>query len=573
MRRSLLLFILLVTGGASSGQEKPSPLRVSRPFDGASRQDPSLLLERIQVNQTVVTLSPDNSRPLVIGPGRHRFDFDFSYPDCEAPDLTQLRYRLEGKDVKWLTSTNGMALKCQVRDRNNEVISEVKFDANGKSEGWNHTLAESKFTSHSEPFFIPKEGRSLYLEMNSGSPDATGTFAIKELHITLPKTDFPILWSDGDFARGKDLHTPEGTPHRWSRIGSDPSIARLTRTSDQTTLTLIDQNKELKAAWASLRPFDANIFAGRTVVISWQETYNVVGGSVHRASYLNVPPGDYTFHAIGMTNDGTPATASLELAIRITPPFWERPWFLPLIATSCVALLAGGIILNARRRENRRLREQRFQNDLERDRARIARDMHDDLGTRMSVLSLNGAMALQDLDQEPENTRRLLTLMKSSSREMIVAMDDLVWAVDPAYDNLDHFASHLTRMAEEIFRESSIRYRLDIPAQVPPLPLGSDFRYQLALAVKEALHNVLRHAGQSEVTLSLKTEDERLLIRINDTGCGFKPDPKSPRHGLSNLQQRLEDIGGTCTITSTLGEGTTIDFICPLSEHTTPMNS
>ena len=461
-----------------------------------------------------------------------------------------------------------MSLICQVRDEKNEVVSEAQFDASGISRGWNGRLADSEFVARSEPYYIPEEGRALYLAMSSGDRNVTGTFAIQNLQITYPGTLLPFIWSNGDFTLGEKLDSPGGTPHRWTRRGSDPQIARLTQNSQKTSLTLIDESKELNGEWASLQFFDVETFAGKTVVISWNEAFDVVEGSLHRASYLNVPAGNYTFRAIGMTSDGSPSTASIELAIRINPPFWERAWFLPLATIILVAIGYGIIMSNARRRTQGRLRELRFQNDLERDRARIARDMHDDLGTRISVLNLNGAVALQDLDQKPENTRRLLSEMKSSSREMVAAMDDLVWAVDPANDNLDQFASHLTRMAEEIFRESPIRCRLDIPTQIPPRPLSADFRYQLALAVKEALHNVLRHAAPSEVVLSLKTDSESLVIEVTDDGCGFLQNPHSPRRGLSNLQQRLEDLGGTCAITSHPGEGTTITLRCPLSTHT-----
>lgn len=562
-----LLPLILITGDVSSAKDNASPLQLNRAVTRKAHQKPYLLLNQVLIDSSTAISYPSLTQPLIIEPGRHRLDFDFSCSGKITPELTQLRCRLEGNEVHWITTTNGMVLICQVRDEKNEVIAEVRFNAVYTSEGWSDDLANSKFTSRSEPFYIPKEGRALYMEMSSGSCDVTGVFAIQNLQVTLPGTLLPTLWSNSSFAIGKDLSSPEGTPHRWSRLGLDNNIASLTQTSAGLALAHLDHSQQQKGVWASRQAFDANTFGGHTVIISWQEAYNVIGGSIHRASYFNVPPGEYTFQAIGMTSDGA-STASLALPIYITPPLWERTWFLATVTICGVALLALAIIIDARRRAQRRLQELRFQNDLERDRARIARDMHDDLGTRISVLNLNGSMALRYLEKNPKNARRLLELMNSSSREIVVAMDSLVWAVNPDYDNLDQFASHLTRMAEEIFRESPIRCRLNIPTQLPPQPLESDFRYQLALAIKEALHNILRHAGKCEVTLSLKLEKTNLHIQIKDNGRGFELEPESPRHGISNLKQRLKDLGGTCSITSVCREGTTIDFTCPLSKHT-----
>jgi hypothetical protein len=112
------------------------------------------------------------------------------------------------------------------------------------------------------------------------------------------------------------------------------------------------------------------------------------------------------------------------------------------------------------------------------------------VGTRITALILSASAALRELDQNSEISRRHLGKLNHSARDLVVAMDDLVWAVDPAHDSLDQLATHLTRLAEKIIRDSPIRCRLDIPSLLPPLVLGSDFRHQLSLAVKEALHNI-----------------------------------------------------------------------------------
>jgi signal transduction histidine kinase len=225
-----------------------------------------------------------------------------------------------------------------------------------------------------------------------------------------------------------------------------------------------------------------------------------------------------------------------------------------------------GIVTRLRRRSMRRLETLRVQNALEQDRTRIARDLHDDLGTRVTVLTMTAALARRDLDTDPAKTRRHLEAMAGSARELVAAMDDLVWAVDPAHDTLDHLASHLTRLAEEMFRDSPVRCRLDIPALLPARPLGADFRHHLALAVKESLHNVLRHAGPCEVFLSLKFDGETLTLVIRDTGRGFDPDAPPEGHGLSNTPARIREIGGSYAIDSAPGRGTSIVIRCRIPD-------
>jgi signal transduction histidine kinase len=142
-------------------------------------------------------------------------------------------------------------------------------------------------------------------------------------------------------------------------------------------------------------------------------------------------------------------------------------------------------------------------------------------------------------------------------------MDDLVWAVDPTNDTLNHLGTFIARTVEEMFRDSPIRCRFDIPPVLPKLPLSSDFRHHVALAVKEALHNILRHAGPCEASLTLRWKNDELVIRISDDGCGFDRSAPAAGNGLTNIGKRLEEVHGSCAITSNPGEGTTVVMRCP----------
>jgi signal transduction histidine kinase len=331
-------------------------------------------------------------------------------------------------------------------------------------------------------------------------------------------------------------------------------------------LGLVDGDQLRDGEWSTVKDFDQTIRTNGTFVLSWDEVFNVIDGDTRRATYVNVPPGRYTFRAMGLAGNGVQPGAQLALDVVIDPPFWQRLWFWPAIASASVAMISAVIFSHHRQRAKRSMEKLRFQNALEKDRARIARDMHDDLGTRVTFINMSAALAQRDLKQAPDNARRHIDKMKESTRELIVAMDDLVWAVDPAFDTLDHLASHLTRLADEMFRDSPIRCRLDIPPLLPAIPLRSELRHHIALAVKESLHNVLCHAGPSEVFFSFVFDGEEILITIRDTGVGFDLESDDRGHGLDNLASRFREIGGSCKITSSPGEGTCIVLSCRVAE-------
>jgi signal transduction histidine kinase len=318
--------------------------------------------------------------------------------------------------------------------------------------------------------------------------------------------------------------------------------------------------------WTATRPL-TRAHGGRTMILTWDEAYNIISGSMHRATYVNVPPGKYVFRAIGITAAGEPAAADLTLDIVIPPPLWQEPWFYSLVAGGTVFLLAAAILIVLRRRAKRRIERLRLLNAIESDRTRIARDMHDDLGTRVTVLTMAASLVERDIERDPPKARAHLAKMSASARELVSAMDSLVWAVDPSNDTLDHLGAHLSKTSQEFFRDTPVKFRTRIPAQLPAIPLHSDFRHHLSLAVKEALNNVLRHAGPCEASLELTLQHGVLTLRIEDSGCGFQESSVSRGHGLGNLRARMADLGGTCEISPTEGGGTRVMLSCPIPKN------
>ena len=539
---------------------------IAQKTNAARPPNSRLRLQNVFVDALPETL-PSAGATLRLNPGLHRLDFDFGFGPDNPGGAIKLRSQLEGIDDRWQETERGMGLVCQAIDRDGRVISQTRFPFIGTSNGWENALEDSTMTRRAEPVYFPAETTELRLSLNSGSPDTTGFVTVDRIVLAVPGRPGTSLWKNGSIATSGVTPRAAGVPEGWKRDGSDPAIARLIFRPGAVLLALVDGDQQHHGEWSSSQPISPE--GGGVFVLSWEEAFNVSSGSLHRVTYVNVPPGDYTFRAVGLAGEGIPLGEGVSLPIVIKPPFWQRPWFGPVLAAGSVALIAAGIVASLRRRTKRRLEALHFQNALEQDRTRIARDLHDDLGTRVTVMNMTAALAKRDLDLDPPKAHRHLDKMTEAAREMVVALDDLVWAVDPAHDTLDHLASHLTRLAEEMFRDSPVRCRLDIPAVLPARPLGAEFRHHLALAVKESLHNVLQHAGPCEVFLSFEYDGERITVTIRDTGRGFDPKAHGNGHGLSNTPARVREIGGSYAIDSSRGRGTCIVIICRLPQTPT----
>lgn len=309
----------------------------------------------------------------------------------------------------------------------------------------------------------------------------------------------------------------------------------------------------------------------------WDEEW-VAGGTRRATSYSYLPPGDYVFHVTACNNDGVWNEAGAALVIRMLPSFWQTRWFqigAALLGLGTAAATARFVTV---RKARRRLEELERQHALEQERSRIAKDIHDDLGASLTHITMLSQSAREKLeDSAPANGD--LRQIYGTARELTRAMEEVVWAVSPRQDSLDSLVTYLGTFAQDFAGASSLRCRLDLPAQVPELPLSSQVRHNVFLAFKEALHNVAKHAAATEVRISLKVEAGSFVLMVEDNGRGFRRDQPGSvpapagelaarlltGHGLPNMRSRLEQIGGYCDIQSQYGLGTRVRFVAPLA--------
>ncbi|WP_367871426.1 histidine kinase [Luteolibacter sp. Populi] len=523
-----------------------------------------MMLRQVSVAESPIAMPPQG-KPLVLGWGLHRLDFDFSLlPGVDADPLA-VRSRLEGLDDEWHPSARGMTMEWEMLDAAGKSLARRLFPVTGASTGWELDAINSPTVHRSEPLFIPEATRRLRVTVSSGTPDTTGTWVIDDLSLTRSKAPANNLWPNGSFRAGERTNQIGGIPAGWVRRGSEPAIARLMQLNSGPALGLLDAAQDHSAMWISQQDLqELPAKGGETYLLSWAEAYNVIPGASLRATYINVPAGHYTFRAIAVGNDPAVGTTHLAFPVVVEEPFWSRGWFIPAVVAGGFLMVGLASFAAYRRRSRHRLAAIKLQHAVERDRARIARDMHDDLGTRVTVLNLAASFVRRAIGGDPEKARQQIVRLESAARDLVNAMDGLVWAVNPSNDTLDHLATHLSAVAQEIFRDSQAKLRISIPSDLPAVSLRSDFRHHFALGVKEALHNALKHAGPCEVTLRLSVAGGDLVAVVEDNGPGFDTTLQREGNGLHNLANRFEELGGTFRIDSAPGKGTRAVFSCHL---------
>ena len=220
-----------------------------------------------------------------------------------------------------------------------------------------------------------------------------------------------------------------------------------------------------------------------------------------------------------------------------------------------------------RRRLRRRLAISERQRAIELERSRIARDIHDNLGSHLTRITMLSESVRTQLNQ-PAKARVGLLRIYDSARELTRAMDEIVWAVNPRHHTIEGLAV-LEKFALDFLGAAGIRCRLDFPERSPSWPLTSEVRHNLFLAFKEALHNVVKHARAREALVELRMDADagNLELAVGDEGRGFQtgqfnpsPDRIDSGNGLENMRRRLKHVRGTCGIHSAPGKGTRVTF-------------
>jgi two-component sensor histidine kinase len=265
--------------------------------------------------------------------------------------------------------------------------------------------------------------------------------------------------------------------------------------------------------------------------------------------------------------DGAPWKNSGSPAIKQAPPlfpievrFWQEGWFQATLASIC-----GIVIVICLHLGSRLVIQSREQQVVRRERARIARDIHDELTAGLTKLVLLGETTQADLPRD-SSIRGQITQLCDQTRGILTSMNETIWMINSQRDTVRDLVSYVCKYAETFLRQTPIRCRFDVDRDLPSDACDVATRRNLFLAVKEALNNVVRHSRSSEVHLRCHCQDNTLVVVVEDNGSGFDPAKTDPdRNGLSNMQQRALEVGGICQVVSRPGHGCRIEFRLPLT--------
>lgn len=289
-----------------------------------------------------------------------------------------------------------------------------------------------------------------------------------------------------------------------------------------------------------------------------------MAGSERLATYPSLQPGHYRFEvgAAGRDSQWQETVKSIEFHLR--PRLWETVLVRVLGVLASIILLAMMVRSLSLRRVSRHMRLLEQERRLDKERSRIARDLHDDLGTTLTEINFLGSLGVAGA-QTPATRERLVGIVERA-QHMAKSLDEIVWTVNPANDTLASTVSYLCSRTRESLGVAGISCRLEVDDSFPAVSLDSERRHHLLMVVNEAVNNVMKHSGSGSARLRVGWRAGQLEVAIEDDGRGFDPAAVAPgRNGLENMRRRMAATHGSLIIDSSPGAGTRIRLSLPLA--------
>ena len=466
------------------------------------------------------------------------------------PGNNRVRYRLKGLAPTWIENADEMNLVVRFITANGNNLQRSAIGVTGQSPGWDGNPESTPLVPREMTFLIPPGTTEVqFLVTSSGSPQALGIYIVRDLKVTQEKGgQKEVLMVNGMY--------PKWKKPLWNQSGTHPSMA-LKGSDFPRSLHVQDTDILAHADWGSV-PIPV---VGGQLTLSWQEAYSIGAGKHQTVDYERLPPGEYAFEVEELEINGIPSGRIQIVNIEVPRPLLQSWWFWLL----CLTALALMIYLFIRSLVNRRVRRAvRHTRLIEDERLRIAMDLHDDIGTRLSQISLAGSHA--EMKSDDPDSKESFQQITNLTGDLAASLSETVWMLSPKNNDLESLIGFLSRIASELCRAGEIRCRINAEPIDEEIKISQEFRHHFVLSVKEALNNALKHSGAKEIRLAIKLDDEVLSVIVSDNGAGFDHSQNLPGNGLNSLRQRMEDLKGHFSFLKSDSGGTTISMKAPLRQ-------
>jgi signal transduction histidine kinase len=490
------------------------------------------------------------------------------------PKPARLRCRLDGIDTAWRDGEAAGRIALGFTDVEAGLIGGADAELRGESAGWAGSAEGSPFAQGTVSGVVPPRTNKIRVNVLSHYVSAAvGVMSVDDMTLVVEHAGGDRKHYDLRVAP-HDSDSLDTLPSNWAKSGTKLAMSQLQQRGSSpghAILTIVDDEPDRYGGWLHIA--EDKVEPGDRVTVSWAAAWSLGVGGELSAEYRDLQPGNYFLRAAAFYPNGEPTGIETVLPVEVYVPWYlRRDVWAAAAAIGLAAVVTGGRTAHVRRIK-RRLAEMERERQLEQERARIARDLHDDVGAGLTEIAVQTDWLRRDVEQlhDAEITGRADRVCQSAV-ELIRSVDAIVWAVNPKNDTLDRFVGYLTQSADQFVRAAGLGIRLDVPDEVPATPLSGRVRHNLFLIVREAVNNAVKHAQAKLVRLGVgldrPLDGGRVTITVEDDGRGFDPNEPADdgRHsGLANMRRRADDIGGTLTLTSRPGSGTRVEITAPLA--------
>lgn len=290
----------------------------------------------------------------------------------------------------------------------------------------------------------------------------------------------------------------------------------------------------------------------------------ILSGNRRYAGYTNLDPGEYVFHVKGSNNDGVWNESGSSIIIIITPPFYKTWWFLIIFWIIVSIIVLATVRHFATKKLKKQIEKLERERELEKERIRISRDMHDEVGTNLTEIAILSELVKKDV-YKPDDAILHLNSISGQIAEIIDNIGQIIWAINPKNDPLENLISYIRKYSKNFLDKAGIKSKFDITDNISDINLSAEVRRNIFLIIKESLNNTVKHAEATEVNFDMKLIDSKFVIKISDNGKGFTQ-AREFGNGLTNMKKRAAEIKGEYKISSEPNEGTTVDLMVLLKE-------